>query len=361
MKSTILTIMFVLAAITGQAQNTVNNFKIDVKVTQGIEDSGYLVHLFNSNQSERNQIGRITVQDKRTSFETHIDEPLVGDLTAIFPDGSICSACVRFPFVPGEYAEVKVKNGTFELSGTTFYKQWADADELEENAHKYYKQWETDSIILNYFKKHADEEGCVMRYWQYSILPRPTILSMIPESVKNGRFKHFFDGYQPATAEYVPAKKVSAPCEKCEAPDFTPTPMQRMQIEQKGRAIEFDMDMIKHSFESIAEELDDMKYQFKMDMDFDQITMRNKDLDKHYQELLKTLKSFKIPSNEATKLYENIYSEILKFYSEQNKNISDFYKEYGSYTKQAQKAQKSVNKLTEKYIKEMRKTLAKIK
>jgi len=174
-----------------------NNFCISVKVTQGIEDAGYLVHIFNSDKTQRRFVDKITVNDKRTSFETHIDEPLVGDLTAIFPDGVVCSACVRFPFVPGEQAQVKVKNGTFELSGSKFYQEWSDADELEENARKYYKQWETDSIILNYLKKHASEEGCVMRYWQYEILPRPVILGIIPESMKNGRFKRFFDGYQP--------------------------------------------------------------------------------------------------------------------------------------------------------------------
>lgn len=174
-----------------------NNFSISVKVTQGIEDAGYLVHIFNNDKTQRKFVDKITVTDKRTSFETHIDEPLVGDLTAIFPDGTVCSACVRFPFVPGEQAQVKVKNGTFELSGSKFYQEWNDADELEENARKYYKQWETDSIILNYLKKHADEEGCVMRYWQYEILPRPVILGIIPESMKNGRFKRFFDGYQP--------------------------------------------------------------------------------------------------------------------------------------------------------------------
>ena len=174
-----------------------NNFSISVKVTQGIEDAGYLVHIFNNDKTQRKFVDKITVTDKRTSFETHIDEPLVGDLTAIFPDGTVCSACVRFPFVPGEQAQVKVKNGTFELSGSKFYQEWSDADELEENARKYYKQWETDSIILNYLKKHASEEGCVMRYWQYEILPRPVILGIIPESMKNGRFKRFFDGYQP--------------------------------------------------------------------------------------------------------------------------------------------------------------------
>jgi hypothetical protein len=184
-----------------------NNFSISVKVTQGIEDAGYLVHIFNSDKTQRRFVDKITVNDKRTSFETHIDEPLVGDLTAIFPDSAICSACVRFPFVPGEQAQVKVKNGTFELSGSKFYQEWSDADELEENARKYYKQWETDSIILNYLKKHASEEGCVMRYWQYEILPRPVILGIIPESMKNGRFKRFFDGYQPQ--EDIPTFKAS--------------------------------------------------------------------------------------------------------------------------------------------------------
>lgn len=184
-----------------------NNFSISVKVTQGIEDAGYLVHIFNSDKTQRRFVDKITVNDKRTSFETHIDEPLVGDLTAIFPDGAVCSACVRFPFVPGEQAQVKVKNGTFELSGSKFYQEWSDADELEENARKYYKQWETDSIILNYLKKHASEEGCVMRYWQYEILPRPVILGIIPESMKNGRFKRFFDGYQPQ--EDIPTFKAS--------------------------------------------------------------------------------------------------------------------------------------------------------
>lgn len=184
-----------------------NNFSISVKVTQGIEDAGYLVHIFNSDKTQRRFVDKITVNDKRTSFETHIDEPLVGDLTAIFPDGSVCSACVRFPFVPGEKAQVKVKNGTFELSGSKFYQEWSDADELEENARKYYKQWETDSIILNYLKKHADEEGCVMRYWQYEILLRPVILDIIPESMRNGRFKRFFDGYQPQ--EYISTFKAS--------------------------------------------------------------------------------------------------------------------------------------------------------
>lgn len=113
------------------------------------------------------------------------------DLTATFPDGSICTHCMRFPFVPGEHAEVKVMNGTFYLTGSTFYKQYSDADELIENAGKYHKQEETQALLLDYLKEHADEEGCVMRYMHHDVLPRETILSFVPDKVKNGRFRDF--------------------------------------------------------------------------------------------------------------------------------------------------------------------------
>jgi hypothetical protein len=210
MTKNIIGLMLLMSSLTfteTRAQGN-NDFKIDVKVTQGIEDAGYLVQVFDRNQSARKFLGKIDVVNKRSAFETHLDEPLVGDLTAIFPNGEVCTACVRFPFVPGEECHVKVKNGTFELTGTTFYQQWADADDLEENAHKYYKQWETDSIILNYFKKHANEEGCVMRYWQYEVLPRPTILKLIPDNMRNGRFKSFFDQHK---EDYVAAIVLDKP------------------------------------------------------------------------------------------------------------------------------------------------------
>ena len=115
-------------------------------------------------------------------------------ITATFPDGSVCSGYVWFPFVPGEKAVVKVKNGTFELSGTSFYEQWGNADELVENAGKYNKEEETQALLLSYLKEHINEEGCVMRFWQYEVLPREEMQKLIPSKIKNGRFKKFFAG-----------------------------------------------------------------------------------------------------------------------------------------------------------------------
>ena len=142
------------------------------------------------------QIADLTVVNRKASFETYVEEPRMVDLTATFPDGSICTHCVRFPFVPGEHAEVKVMNGTFYLTGSTFYKQYSDADELEENARKYHKEEETQELLVNYLKEHANEEGCVIFYYKNKILPRETILQIIPESVKNGRFKDIFNALQ---------------------------------------------------------------------------------------------------------------------------------------------------------------------
>lgn len=167
------------------------NFKVDITVSQGINDSGYLVSMYDKGMERRTQIADIPVVNRKASFATYVDEPRMVDLTATFPDGSICTHCMRFPFVPGEHAEVKVMNGTFYLTGTTFYKQYGDADELIENAGKYHKQEETQALLLDYLKKHADEEGCVMRYMHHDVLSRETILSIIPDKVRNGRFKDF--------------------------------------------------------------------------------------------------------------------------------------------------------------------------
>lgn len=172
------------------------NFKVDITVSQGINDSGYLVAMYNKDMTSLTQIADLTVVNRKASFETYVEEPRMVDLTATFPDGSICTHCVRFPFVPGEHAEVKVMNGTFYLTGSTFYKQYSDADELEENARKYHKEEETQKLLVNYLKEHANEEGCVIFYYKNNILPRETILQMIPESVKNGRFKDIFNALQ---------------------------------------------------------------------------------------------------------------------------------------------------------------------
>ena len=170
------------------------NFDMDVHVSQGIGDSGYLVFLYDELDGViRNQIDDIAVKDRKCSFSTYIDKPYLADLFATFPDGSVCTHCVRLPFVPGEHVDVKVINGGFYLNGTKFYHEWADADDLIENAHKYHKAEETDSILKTYLREHGNEEGCAICFIQEHALPSKTLRELIPEAFFNGRMKNIVD------------------------------------------------------------------------------------------------------------------------------------------------------------------------
>ena len=131
----------------------------------------------------------IAAKDKKCSFSTYLDKPYLADLFATFPDGSICTHCVRFPFVPGEKAEVKVMNGSFYVSGTGFYNDWIKADEVIENANKYHTAEETDSILRNYLKEHGNEEGCSLCFIQEGALPSKVLKQLIPQPIFTGRMK----------------------------------------------------------------------------------------------------------------------------------------------------------------------------
>ena len=179
-----------------QATPGKTNFQLDITVTQGIDDSGYLIHLFNNTSGgEVPLLADIPTHNRQCSFSTYIDEPRMGQVTATFPDGSICTHCMRFPFVPGERAELTVKNGFFYLTGSKFYKEWGAADELVENARNFHKQEETDKLIKDYLTAHADEEGCVMYYLKENILPKETIMKAIPAAMLTGRFQNIIKGW----------------------------------------------------------------------------------------------------------------------------------------------------------------------
>ena len=112
-----------------------------------------------------------------------------------------------------------------------------------------------------------------------------------------------------------------------------------------------NMDAIKASYASLEPHFK-MKSLTGSDRIFAQITKLNKELDVKFQDFIKTIKSV-APPTEKDKILADIYTEILKFYTEQNQCYSQMYKEVGVLTKAAQKAQKHTSQLTEKYMKEM--------
>ena len=89
---------------------------------------------------------------------------------------------------------------------------------------------------------------------------------------------------------------------------------------------------------------------------FDNITKKNKELDKQFQDVIKVVKGIKMPKNEESKAWSELYKEILKFYSEQNRGLTEMSGQ-GQLPKSAQKTQETVNKIIQKYMNEMSKTL----
>ena len=89
---------------------------------------------------------------------------------------------------------------------------------------------------------------------------------------------------------------------------------------------------------------------------FDNITKKNKELDKQFQDVIKVVKGLKMPKNEESKVWSELYKEILKFYSEQNRGLTEMSGQ-GQLPKSAQKTQETVNKIIQKYMNEMSKTL----
>ena len=134
---------------------------------------------------------------------------------------------------------------------------------------------------------------------------------------------------------------------------FKPTEVQRMQLEPIVELAKMKMEEIKSLYQNLNSK--NLSWVNKGAI-FDNITKKNKELDKQFQDVIKVVKGLKFPKNEESKAWSELYKEILKFYSEQNRGLTEMSGQ-GQLPKSAQKTQETVNKIIQKYMNEMSKTL----
>ena len=134
---------------------------------------------------------------------------------------------------------------------------------------------------------------------------------------------------------------------------FKPTEVQRMQLEPIMELAGMKIEEIKSLYQQLRSK--NLSWVNKGAV-FDNITKKNKELDKQFQDVIKVAKGIKMPKNEESKTWSELYKEILKFYSEQNKALTEISGQ-GQLPKSAQKTQETVNKIIQKYMNEMSKTL----
>jgi hypothetical protein len=134
---------------------------------------------------------------------------------------------------------------------------------------------------------------------------------------------------------------------------FKPTEVQRMQLEPITELARMKIEEIKSLYQQLRSK--NLSWVNKGAV-FDNITKKNKELDKQFQDVIKVVKGIKMPKNEESKAWSELYKEILKFYSEQNRALTEISGQ-GQLPKSAQKTQETVNKIIQKYMNEMSKTL----
>ena len=138
-----------------------------------------------------------------------------------------------------------------------------------------------------------------------------------------------------------------------DTPSFKPTEIQRMQLEPIMELAKMKMEDIKSTYQQLRSK--NLSWVNKGAV-FDNITKKNKELDKQFQDVIKVVKGIKMPKNEESQAWSELYKEILKFYSEQNRALTEISGQ-GQLPKSAQKTQETVNKIIQKYMNEMSKTL----
>jgi hypothetical protein len=289
---------------TKNLETSKRTFKIEGRVDANIKDSLYNIYIAESAEAleaigDDDYVACVPVINKRFEFQTELDRPMVGRLRCIFPDGKLCSAWINLDFVPGETYRITVHNG--------------------------------------YYDEDRDYERRVGRNSGKSLL--------------NDRQKRGIDDVVPKdlpdNATYVGPVKVE------ETSSFKPTEAQKMQLKPIMELAEMKIEEIK----SLYQRLDAKNVGWaNKGAIFDNITKKNKELDKQFQDVIKVVKGIKMPKHEESQAWSELYKEILRFYTEQNKALTEMSGQ-GQLPKSAQKTQETINKLIQKYMNEMTKLM----
>ena len=281
-------------------------FKIVGRVDNEIKDSLYNIYIADTgadlaNIGDDDYVACVPVINKRFEWQTELDKPCAGRIRCIFPDGSLCSAWINLDFVPGETYNITVHNG------------WYDED--------------------------RDYERRVGRYSGKSLL--------------NDLQKRGIDDQTVEVADTIPADYQKAHAVQLQDWRKTITPQQQAQLMMKGELVEMKVEKIKADYKTIGEIMGSVRSRDRIMTIFDQISQENKELDQKYQEVIKLAKKLKVPTTEMP----NLYKEILEFYTEQNKALNELSKDSITNGKKIRTLQEYVTKQSEKYIKEMEKSL----
>ena len=138
-----------------------------------------------------------------------------------------------------------------------------------------------------------------------------------------------------------------------------PSPILKMRMEMRYKALETKMEAVKTLYRSLDPK-NNVSW-VRKGLIFDRITKQNKEVNADFRDLQDLFKDyFKEFDNLVGKRAEILgkgYAELLEFYTEQNKGLTEMMSSGIQLPKSAQKTQKALNKYIEKYMMEMTKLI----
>ena len=138
-----------------------------------------------------------------------------------------------------------------------------------------------------------------------------------------------------------------------------PSPILKMRMEMKCKALETKIEAVKTLYRSLDPK-NNVSW-VRKGLIFDRISKQNKEVDADFRDLQDLFKDyFKEFDNLVGKRAEILgkgYAELLEFYTEQNKGLTEMMSSGIQLPKSAQKTQKALNKYIEKYMMEMTKLI----
>lgn len=292
----------------GLISDNQNTFTIDGRVGYDLNDSLYVVYMADSaeeldNVADDAYVATMPVVNKRFSFSVQLDKPKVGRIRTVMPDGSLCKLWTNLDFVPGETYRITTHNGYYD----------------EDRDYEQRVGRQSGKSLLNDVQRRGvdDQSG------------EAVVADAVP--VVGGNTDARQDWRNSLAPQY------------------------QKQLQLKSEVIRMEIEKIMANYQLIADEMEGLRDPYKIGTIFEKNLKLNKELDKKFQDIIKFAKECHCPASQMPDLYK----EILKFYTEQNKGVNEFYKEFGysRETKPARKLQEFLTKQTEKYLKDLEKSL----
>lgn len=113
-----------------------SDFTLKGQLDKDVNDTKYYIYLSDANGNlAQDPIDSVEVKKGKFAYKVSINEPRVMLLRGKFDDHTISMNTQSFYAMPGEKAEIKIKPGEYFLNGSTFYKQWNEADKVHTQAY----------------------------------------------------------------------------------------------------------------------------------------------------------------------------------------------------------------------------------